>query len=89
MRTGQCRICHSREVINRNNLVRTHRNKYIRARCDGSFRPCISGTEQPIAEQPADYDKEDISDEPSGISGSITLYLGGLLTGIIAGYFIF
>lgn len=89
MRTGQCRICHSRERINRNNLVIAHRNKYIRAHCDGSFRPCISGTEQPISEQPAYYDKDDVSAEPSGISGLITVYLGGLLTGIIAGYFIF
>ena len=86
MKKGNCRICHKLLELNKMNHVKSHTSKYTDRQCNGSFKPPII---RPIDEQPADYDKEDVSAEPSGISGLITVYLGGLLTGIIAGYFIF
>ena len=84
MKKGNCRICHKLVELNKMNQVKSHTSKYTDRQCNGSFKPPIT---RPI--QPTDYQKEEILIAETGVSAVLTIYLGGVLTGIIAGYFLF
>ena len=87
MKKGQCRICHSMQRVNKSNQVKSHKNKYTGRQCFGSFKPYVYGTV--VTEQPLDYQEEEPVGTGGDIGGLVALYAGGVLTGIILGYWIF
>jgi len=86
MKKGNCRICHKLTELNKMNQVKSHTSKYTDRQCNGSFKPPV---DRPIYEQPADYQKEEILVADAGISVFIIVYVGGLLTGVLLGYWLF
>ena len=83
----ECRVCHTAVRVNRMGQVISHRNKYTKMQCKGSFKPSVVGGH--TQDELLDYeDNEDLIAE-TGVSALLTIYLGGVVTGIIAGYFLF
>ena len=81
---GQCRICHKLQELNRMSQVKSHKNKYTGRNCNGSFKPPVNRQ----VEQPLDYKEEELVCE-SGLAGCVVLYAGGVLTGVLFGYWLF
>ena len=84
MGKGQCRICHSMQELNRMNQVRSHKSKYTHSQCKGAFKPPVERVEQPL-----DYQEGEQMVAEYGVNIFIAVYLVGVLTGIIASYWIF
>ena len=84
MDQGQCRVCHVTGDLSHHGYVKSHTNKYTKRGCKGSYKAPVERVE------PKDYAEAKLIPVPGdGFSGIVTVYLGGVLTGVMFGWWIF
>ena len=74
---GQCRVCLTKQMINKDGRMKSHPNKYTAGTCRGSYKLPIAGTEYPF-----DYPHKESSTD----DGCVMVVMGVfVLVGLVAG----